>query len=109
MLRFGSLELVEHQVAERIEDDARAPSLPRLGDVRMMADHHARAGIDRGMGELDLLGIGVWPIFGACVHGDNGGVGLEGDGDMPPVKRLTYAGAFLSIARGIGLGIACAP
>jgi len=75
VLRFGSLELVEHQVAERIENYARAPSLPRLGDVRMMADYDARAGVDGGMGELDLLGIGVWPIFGAGVHGDDGDVG----------------------------------
>jgi hypothetical protein len=48
MLRFHALDLVEHQVAQRIEDGAGAVQLPGLGDVRMVARDDTGARVDGG-------------------------------------------------------------
>src|SRR5579885_3202133 len=53
-LRLRPLELIEDQIAERIENDSAAVCFPRLGDVRMMSRHHARARLDGGAGKLHL-------------------------------------------------------
>jgi len=75
VLGFPALELIENQIAERIKDHAIAIALDRLGDVRVRAHHSARARVDGRMGEAALLGVRLFPILDAGVHGDNDGVG----------------------------------
>jgi hypothetical protein len=68
VLCFDALELVEDQIAERVEDDAGLVALPRLDHVRMMTGHNASARIDGGVSELDLLSVGARRVFDAGMH-----------------------------------------
>ena len=80
MLGFDALELIEDQVAERVENDAGAAALPSLDHVGMVPGDDLGAGVDGGAGELDLAGVGARGVLGAGVHGDDGGVGAGEDG-----------------------------
>src|SRR5271165_5077776 len=64
------LELIENQIAERIEDNSASVDLHRLDDMRMVADHRTRARIDRRVRELLLQRIGTRLVFDAGVHGN---------------------------------------
>ena len=73
-LSFLALELVKDQIPERIKDHAIAVALHRLRDVGMRSDHHTGARVNSRMGETDLLGVGLFLILDAGVHGDNNGI-----------------------------------
>src|SRR5579871_511610 len=77
VLGFDSLELIEHQIAEGIEDHAVADTLPGLYDVGVMAHHHSRAGFDCGVGEVELLVVRLRGILDACVHGYDHHIGVR--------------------------------
>ena len=48
--------MVEHQVAQAVDDEVAPVELGALEDVGMVADHHVGAGVDRGMCFGDLVG-----------------------------------------------------
>src|SRR6266567_2433325 len=56
-LCFFALALIEHQIAERVKDDAVRIALHGLRHVWMMAHYDACSRIDRGSSEFLLPGV----------------------------------------------------
>src|SRR5260221_7238698 len=62
-LCFFPLELIEHQIAERIKNDAVRIAFNRLRHVRMMAHYDARTRVNGRPSEFLLPGVWLTIIF----------------------------------------------
>ena len=71
MLGFLPLKLVEHQISQRVEDQAATVDFDRLRDVRVVAYDQCGAGIYGGMGEGNLRRSRRFQVLDAVMHGDN--------------------------------------
>src|SRR6266849_9816718 len=67
-LGFFALALIEHQIAERVKDDAVRITFNRLCHVWMMAHHDACSRIDGGSSEFLLPRVRSAIVFPAGMH-----------------------------------------